>query len=96
MAQGAIKQSTRAPVPKATHSKKQVSKAVGGQRKSTSGKKITKQRADLVQRKFTAGMAAKTEALLSERVGHLELLGGKKKKGAAKHVAKAGGSKKFG
>jgi hypothetical protein len=94
MAQGAIKKSTRTPTPKAAHSKKQISKAAGNQGKNS--RKASKKRADLVQRKFTAGMTAKTEALLGERVGHLELLGGKKKKGAAKHVAKAGGSKKFG
>lgn len=88
MAQGTIKMTGKAPAPKATHSKKQISKAAGQAKKK-------KARTDLVHRKFTAGMAAKTEALLGERVGHLELIGKKKNKGE-KRVAKAGGSKKFG
>lgn len=86
MAQGTIKKSTRAKAPKATHSKRQVGKL--GQPKKG------KTAADKVHRKFTAGMAAKTEAMLGERVGHLELIGTKKK--GTKRVAKAGGSKKFG
>lgn len=87
MAQGAFKMSSKAPTPKAVHSKRQASKVIKP--------KKCKGSVDKVHKKFTSGMAAKTEALLGERVGHLELIGGKGKK-AEKKVAKPGGSKKFG
>ena len=88
MAQGTVKVSGKKPTAKAVHSKKQasrVSKPKKGPSASTSG--------DKVRRKFTAGMAAKTEALLGEREGHLELIGKGKK---AKKEGQKGGSKKFG
>lgn len=86
MAQGAIKMSSKAPTPKAVHSKRQASKV--------SKPKKSKGSVDKVHKKFTSGMAAKTEALLGERAGHLELIGKGKK--AEKKVGKPGGSKKFG
>ena len=88
MAQGAIKASSKAKAPKAVHSKKQASK-VGKQKPKTTKKSI-----DKVQRKFTSGLTAKTEALLGERAGHLELIG-KGNKGSKK-ITHKGGSKKFG
>ncbi|KAF7559559.1 hypothetical protein G7046_g4592 [Stylonectria norvegica] len=86
MAQGTLKNIGRKPTAKVAHSKRQISKVAKV--------KNNKLGVDKQHRKFTAGMAAKTEALLSERVGHLEILGGKGKK--TKKVAKSGGSKKFG
>ena len=81
--------------------------------KTKKGARVAKPRkasaADKMQRKFAAGMAAKTEALLGERAGHLELIGaGRKKKkddgkdgkgkgkAAAGTTAAKGGSRKFG
>ncbi|KAK1253554.1 hypothetical protein MKX07_001631 [Trichoderma sp. CBMAI-0711] len=86
MAQGSIKMSSKAAAPKAVHSKRQASKV-------TKPKK-TKASADKVLKKFTSGMVAKTEALLGERAGHLELIGPGKKGG--KKLTQRGGSKKFG
>ncbi|KAG6272463.1 hypothetical protein E4U49_002511 [Claviceps purpurea] len=85
MAQGTIKTSTKAKAPKATHSKKQASKV---------GKRGTKPSIDKVHRKFTAGLTAKTEALLGERAGHLELIGKGKKGKDKKATLGKGGSKK--
>ncbi|KYK60320.1 putative protein family UPF0390 [Drechmeria coniospora] len=86
MVQGAIKSSTRAKAPKATHSKRQVAKVAKP--------KTNKAGVDKAHKKFTSGLIAKTEALLGERAGHLELIG-KGKKGSKKATIK-GGSKKFG
>ncbi|KAI0838769.1 hypothetical protein F5Y06DRAFT_267822 [Hypoxylon sp. FL0890] len=58
--------------------------------------------ADKMQKKFAAGLVAKTEKLLGERAGHLELIGKGRLKGADKEKEKKegekakGGSKKFG
>lgn len=87
MAQGAFKQSTKAKAPKAVHSKKQASK-VSKPKKNKAG-------IDKAHKKFTSGLTAKTEALLGERAGHLELLGGKGKRTDKRATVKAG-SKKFG
>jgi hypothetical protein len=86
MAQGTVKTTGKKPTAKAVHSKKQAARV-------SKPKKGAISSGDKVRRKFTAGMAAKTEALLGERAGHLELIG-KGKKG--KKEAKQGGSKKFG
>ncbi|KAJ6443302.1 interferon-induced GTP-binding protein Mx2 [Purpureocillium lavendulum] len=87
MAQGTVKQSARAKAPKAVHSKRQASK-VAKPKKNKAG-------IDKAHKKFTSGLTAKTEALLGERAGHLELLGGKTKRTDKKATTKAG-SKKFG
>ncbi|KAG6040013.1 hypothetical protein E4U41_001675 [Claviceps citrina] len=87
MAQGTIKPSLKTKPPKATHSKKQASKVA---------KRGTKPSIDKVHRKFTAGLTAKTEALLGERAGHLELIGTGKKGKDKKATLGKGGSKKFG
>ncbi|KAI5462460.1 hypothetical protein BGZ63DRAFT_423715 [Mariannaea sp. PMI_226] len=86
MAQGAIKKSGRTAAPKATHSKRQASKV---------SKPKTKASVDKSIKKFTSGMVARTEAMLGERAGHLELIG-KGKKGKDKKAVFKGGSKKFG
>lgn len=57
-------------------------------------KKKSKTSSDRLSKKLTAGMVVKTEKLLGQRVGHLELIGtGKRDKTIVK---KAGGTKKFG
>lgn len=86
MAQGTIKKSSKPAAAKATHSKKQASKVSKPKKKAPS--------ADKVMRKFTSGMVARTEAVLGERAGHLELIGKGKK--ADKKVSVKGGSRKFG
>ncbi|KAI6783537.1 uncharacterized protein J7T54_005566 [Emericellopsis cladophorae] len=87
MAQGAVKPRVKGNAAKVVHSKRQASKV-------SKPKKTTKQNADRVNRKFTSGMVAQTEAVLGERAGHLELIG-QGKKGKTKGLGK-GGSKKFG
>ncbi|KAI0137873.1 hypothetical protein F4776DRAFT_89634 [Hypoxylon sp. NC0597] len=57
--------------------------------------------ADKMRKKFAAGLVAKTEKLLGERAGHLELIGKGRLKGADKDKDKEGekakgGSRKFG
>jgi len=47
-----------------------------------------------INKKYTAGLTAKTEAMLGERAGHLEMLGQGRKKGAAAEKSKSGGEKK--
>ncbi|KAM0256298.1 hypothetical protein ACHAQJ_005063 [Trichoderma viride] len=86
MAQGTVKKSGKAAAPKAIHSKRQASKVVKPKNSKTSADKMLK--------KFTSGMVAKTEALLGERAGHLELIGPGKK--GNKKLSQKGGSKKFG
>jgi hypothetical protein len=86
MAQGAVKKSAKAPAVKVAHSKRQAAKITKPKKKAPS--------ADKVHRKFTSGMAARTEALLGERAGHLELIGKGKK--AETKTGQRGGSKKFG
>lgn len=84
MAQGNVKVSGKPKAAKAVHSKRQASKI------TKAGSKAAK---DKTNKKFTSGLTAKTEALLGERAGHLELIG-KGKKG--KKLTQKGGSKKFG
>jgi hypothetical protein len=88
MAQGTVKTTGKKPTSKAVHSKKQASRVA-------KPKKGTTTSGDKVRRKFTSGMAAKTEALLGERAGHLELIG-KKTKGAKKGTTEKGGTKRYG
>ncbi|KAK5628610.1 hypothetical protein RRF57_004325 [Xylaria bambusicola] len=53
--------------------------------------------ADKLQRKLAAGITNKTERLLGDRAGHLELIGpGKKARGEKDAAVKKGGSRKFG
>jgi hypothetical protein len=78
MAQGQIKKSSKPPASKLPSS--------GVTKKGS--RTITPKKAKLVKqaklnKKFTAGLTAKTEAMLGARAGHLEMLGqGKKKNGA--------------
>lgn len=93
MAQGAPKKASR---PSAA------GRATG---KTKKGARVAKARkgsaADKLKRKLAAGITGKTERLLGERAGHLELIGpGKKARGEKKKEgeggAKNGGSRKFG
>lgn len=82
MAQGEIKKKA---APSSTKAKPMKGQKV---------KKPKSTKADKLQKKYTSGMVTKTEALLGERAGHLELIGkGKKAKKDEKHK---GGSRKFG
>ncbi|ATY65348.1 family UPF0390 [Cordyceps militaris] len=69
---------------KVVHTKRQASKIT---------KAGNKQAKDTLNKKFTSGLIGKTEAMLGERAGHLELIG-KGKKG--KKLTVKGGSKRFG
>lgn len=84
MAQGEIKQKAKP--------------AAAGKPKPNKGSKVKKPKAsakaDKMRKKYTAGMVGKTEQLLGERVGHLELIGKGKK--APKDEKHKGGSRKFG
>ncbi|KAK6074369.1 actin polymerization protein [Seiridium cupressi] len=91
MAQGAVKPkgfSTKVAKPSTGKTKKGA--RVAKPKKATSADKITK--------KYSAGLVHKTEKLLGERAGHLEMVGkGRDRSGAKKEAgAQKGGSKKFG
>jgi len=93
MAQGTTKLKPRPGAPaKKPHTKKQqrnaVSKTKPQKAKTTAARKATK--------KFTSGLVARTEQLLGERAGHLELIGKGKKTEAGERVGGKGGSRKFG
>ena len=93
MAQGAVKKG-----PKAAPSGKG-GKAGGKALQKKTGNGIAKSKkagviSDKVHKKFSAGLAARTELMLGERAGHLELIGKGRKKGAEKEFK--GGSRKFG
>ncbi|KAI0108195.1 hypothetical protein F4814DRAFT_48619 [Daldinia grandis] len=99
MAQGAVKpKKSSAPASSGRKAKPQPPKSSKGARVS---KAKNASSADKLQRRLAAGLVAKTEKLLGERAGHLELIGkgrvkdkeGKDKDG--KGTTK-GGSRKFG
>ncbi len=94
MAQGAVKKGPKAaPTGKGGKAGgKALQKKTGnnGVAKSKKSKII----ADKVHKKFTSGLVARTEQMLGERAGHLELIGKGRKKGAEKEFK--GGSRKFG
>ncbi|RYP18117.1 hypothetical protein DL765_004129 [Monosporascus sp. GIB2] len=101
MAQGAIKKSSSSSgagmAARANKPQQQQQK-----QKTKKGARVAKPRkasaADKLQRKYAAGLTAKTERLLGERAGHLELIGAGRK-GKSKDGEKGGskgGSRKFG
>lgn len=95
MAQGAVKKAAK-PNPGLNKSagKAGPKKQVGISKPKKAKMKST---ADKLQKKFTAGMVAKTEQMLGARAGHLELIGKGRKQAAADGVrVQKGGSKKFG
>jgi hypothetical protein len=82
------------------HAKKQVIRLAN---KGSRVAKPKKAKNSIVNKKYTSGLISKTEALLGERAGHMELVGAKKPaaKSASGNVKldralKKGGSKKFG
>lgn len=84
MAQGPIKQKAIKPPNK----KSKVTKKKSAKNGRLEGSKATK--------KFTAAMVGRTEKLLGERAGHLELVGKGKKTVEADKISGKGGSKKYG
>ncbi|CAJ2502476.1 Uu.00g098700.m01.CDS01 [Anthostomella pinea] len=92
MPQGSLK---KAPTPSA--GKKQPAKIGKGARVYKAKKGSS---ADKLQKKYSAGLVARTEKLLGERAGHLELIGKGKKarneKGKDGEKKVTGGSRKFG
>ncbi|KAG7288645.1 hypothetical protein NEMBOFW57_004999 [Staphylotrichum longicolle] len=92
MAQGQVKAR-----PKAAPAQKGGKAGGKAQQKKNGNAGVTKKgksSSDKVQKKFTAGLVAKTEKMLGERAGHLELIGKGRKKGEEKEFK--GGSRKFG
>ncbi|KAJ1326521.1 DUF2462 domain-containing protein [Microdochium nivale] len=97
MAQGVIKKPSVRPAVSAT---------AGGRNKpqqrrgATVAKSKRTTSADKLQKKHAAGLTARTEKLLGERAGHLELIGkgkkGKLEKGKDGEKSKTGGTRKFG
>ena len=60
-------------------------------------KKISLMKQQKMTKKFSAGLTAKTEKMLGEKVGHLEMLGGgKTKRSSGEDKAGKGQSKKKG
>lgn len=81
MAQGQVKKPSK-PTAKASSSSSTSGVTKKGSRTITPKKaKLLKQ--DKINKKYTAGLTAQTEAMLGERVGHLEMLGHARKKGGA-------------
>ncbi|RYO96210.1 hypothetical protein DL763_003337 [Monosporascus cannonballus] len=98
MAQGAIKKSSSssgANKPQQQQQQKQKQKTKKGARVAKPRKASA---ADKLQRRYAAGLTAKTEKLLGERAGPLELIGAgrKGKKGDGEKGGSKGGSRKFG
>lgn len=100
MAQGLLKKTTAsssAAATKHTTNHKNASSTSGVTKKGS--RAVTPRKAKLLQqakinKKYTGGLTARTEAMLGQRAGHLELLGqGKKKKGAAGGAAASDKSK---
>ncbi|KAI1100961.1 hypothetical protein F4804DRAFT_317495 [Jackrogersella minutella] len=95
MAQGAVK--PRKPTSTSTSSgrKAKPQPPKKGARVSKAKKSSA---ADKMQKKFAAGLVSKTEKLLGERAGHLELIGKGRVKGkdGEKDKKTKGGSRKFG
>ncbi|KAI1112201.1 hypothetical protein F5Y14DRAFT_422972 [Nemania sp. NC0429] len=98
MAQGAPKKASRPSASASGGNKAKTTKKGARVVKAKKGKGSSA--ADKLQRKLAAGIVGKTERLLGERAGHLELIGPGKKargeKGKEGGEAKKGGSKKFG
>ncbi|KAI0407648.1 hypothetical protein F4802DRAFT_552780 [Xylaria palmicola] len=93
MAQGAPKKTGKSSMT-ARPNKPQPPKKGARVAKSKKGKGSSA--ADKLQRKLAAGITSKTERLLGERAGHLELIGPGKKARGESADAKKGGSRKFG
>ena len=91
MAQGLLKKATKPSGKKASQSSGILKK--GARTFAPKNAKLQKQAK--LNKKFTSGLTAQTEAMLGQRVGHLELLGQKKKaEQKGKDGAKKGGAGK--
>ena len=86
MVQGAIKsRAPKAPAAKSNHSSKAGFTKKGARTIGPKKSNLIKQKK--ITKKFSAGLTAKTEKMLGEKVGHLELLGqGKKSKENGKQL----------
>lgn len=91
MAQGAVKKKSQLVF--AGKAKQKQPQQRGG--RVVKPKKAKSTTADKITKKFSSGLIGKTEAMLGERAGHLELIG-KGKKAEKSDASKKGGSKKFG
>ena len=90
MAQGSVKK-TAVPNPgKAGKTSRQQ------KRGAISKPKKSKTTADRLQKKYTSGLIGKTEKMLGERAGHLELIGKSKKTDKSGETKQKGGTRKFG
>ncbi|KAM9876726.1 hypothetical protein VDGL01_09174 [Verticillium dahliae] len=91
MAQGAIKSSSRpAPTGKPKQTTKKQSKVNKPQKAKANSA------ADKLQKKYCAGLITKTEKMLGERAGHLELIGKGKKADKSEKGLNKGGSRRYG
>ena len=90
MAQGAVKKSAKPAT--AGKSKQQAKKGA----RVAKPKKSKTSSADKMQKKYAAGLVSKTEKLLGERAGHLELIGKGKKADKTDPQKQKGGTRKFG
>ncbi|KAM7208711.1 hypothetical protein V8F20_000874 [Naviculisporaceae sp. PSN 640] len=99
MAQGALKKNATPNPGKAGRTSHGTKNKAGSINKPKKAKKAS---TDKIHKKFTSGMVARTEAMLGEKAGHLELIGKGRKKGADKATDDKkkklgqGGSRKFG
>ncbi|GAP83122.1 putative kinetochore protein [Rosellinia necatrix] len=108
MAQGAPKKTNKPTLGggsnnnKARANKPQPPKTKKGARVAKPRRAVVSAAADKLQRRLAAGITGRTERMLGERAGHLELIGpGKKARAggaaaAADGAAQKGGSRKFG
>ncbi len=92
MAQGAVKKTAKPGAAKSGRlgSKQQLKKS------GVSKSKKPKSNADKSAKKYTSGLISRTEKMLGERAGHLELIGKGNKTAGKKGTTFKGGSRKFG
>lgn len=90
MAQGPLKSSKASSKPKAKPSSKGITRK--GTQNLAPKKSAALKRQKKLTHKFSSGMAEKTERMLGEKAGHLEMLGGGGKK-AGKGKSIKGGRK---
>lgn len=96
MAQGTVKKSAAGAGAAPARKPNSTGKTKKGARVAKP-KKATS--ADKLQKQLSAGIAARTEKLLGERAGHLELIGkgrDRSQKKAGEKKPQQGGSRKFG
>ena len=82
MAQGTVKSKsakTSARTQKNTKSKSAITKKGG---RTITPKKTSLKKQQAISKKLSASLITKTEKMLGDKVGHLEMLGGKDKKSA--------------